>query len=91
MLALEDLVKGPENIIAAARVSNRIVIFPRNKELVEEFLVSHGGITIDSQFIKGRKYDTTNKIILSNVSPIIPNSTLKQHLKKEFGSRIFQY
>lgn len=38
MMALKDLVKGPENIIATSRVSNRVIIILQNKKLVDEFL-----------------------------------------------------
>ncbi len=84
LMALKDLVKGPKNIIAAARVSNnRIIVFLSTKELAEEFLIAHGGITLDSQFIKGRKLGNTRKLIFSNVSPVIPNDILENHLKTE--------
>lgn len=59
-MALINLVKGPENIIAAA---NRVVIFLKNKELVNQFIISLENITISSEFIRSKKYSTAHKIM----------------------------
>jgi len=82
LVAIKDLVHGPQNIIAASKVSqNRVILFLKNEEMVETFLTDHGGFAIESNFIKCRKLKSpTKRIIFSNVSLTIPNDVLLSYI-----------
>lgn len=81
--AIKSIVKEAKHIIAASRVSNnKIIVFLANKNMVNDIVHTHEGITIGQHFIKARKLNSSSrKIILSNVSPIIPNTVIEQYLK----------
>lgn len=87
LLALHTSVGGPQNILAASRVSGgRVIIFLATKEIVETFQSQHGGFSLDGKFIKTRKLKTPAiRVILSNVSPIIPNSAIENLLNESLG------
>src|SRR6266576_5930399 len=82
--ALKTLVGGAKNIIAASRISNnRVVVFLSNAQLVDKFIEDHGDVTINSNFIKARKLRSpSKKLIISNVSAVIPNNVLQESLTK---------
>lgn len=93
-LKSEDLVSGPKNIFAAARVSNnRVIIFLAQKELMEDFITQHGSIFINSKFIHAKKLSNKKKFIFSNILPVIPNNIVEKHLTEELklilSSKIF--
>lgn len=87
LLALHTLIGGPQNILAASRVSGgRVIIFLASKEIVDAFQNKYGGFTVANGFVKTRKLKTPAvRIILSNVSPIIPNSVIENVLNESLG------
>ena len=84
LLAIYQLVGGANNIVAASRVSGgRVIIFLANKELVENFQKEFGGFLFQNTFIKTRKLKTpSTKLIISNVSPTVPNTAIEELLTK---------
>ncbi len=84
LLAIYELVGGAPNIIAASRVSGgKVILFLASKEIVEDFQSKHGGFQLGNTFIKTRNLKSPSvKIILSNVSPTIPNSVIEETLTK---------
>lgn len=82
--ALSPLIGGPLNIIAASRVSgNRVIIFLSNANIVNDFMTNHGGFRINEGYVKIRYLKSTlTKLILSNVSPMIPTILLENYLSK---------
>jgi len=82
LLALSDLVGGPQNIIAASRVSGgKVIVFLKNKELVHEFQSKKGGFQLGALYFPTKKLKPpTTKLLLSNVSPTIPNNLLEDIL-----------
>lgn len=88
IIAIGNIV-GPKNIIAASRVSNqRIGIYLSQKEIVEKLIAKHQIINIDNKEIAIRRLIApSKKIILSNVSPSIPNETIEMTLKN-LGAKI---
>lgn len=76
---------GPQNVLYASRMSNnRVCIYLSSKELVNQFVNTNGGITINDIFIPVRKLILPAKrIILSNVSPCIPHYVLEDELKEK--------
>lgn len=82
LLAIYKLVGGAKNIIAASRVSGgKVIIFLSSREIVEKFQSEHGGFKIGENYVVTRKLKAPSvKIILSNVSPIIPNAVIEASL-----------
>lgn len=74
----------PCNVIFASRISNgRICVYFSNKELVESFMSDHKGIYFNNEFIAARRLiSPAKRIILSNVSPHIPNEVILQEIEK---------
>lgn len=74
---------GPKNIIFASRISNnRVCIYFSSKEIIDEFMIKYGGITLKEKFITARRLvSQAKRVILSNVSPCIPHETIECHLK----------
>ncbi len=83
LLAIYQQVGGPKNIVAASRVSGgRVIIFLASKEIVEDFQIKYGGFKFQNDFIKTRKLKTPSaKLIISNVSPTVPNAAIEDLLK----------
>lgn len=83
LLAIYQLVGGASNILAASRVSGgRVIIFLATKDLVDNFQQNYGGFNFCNTFIKTRKLKApATKLIISNVSPTIPNTVLEKKLK----------
>lgn len=86
LLAIYQLVGGATNILAISRVSGgRVILFLASKELVEKFQQDHGGFHFRESFIKTRRLKApATKLIISNVSPTIPNSVLETALRENF-------
>lgn len=82
MLAIYNLVGGAQNIIAASRVSGgRVIIYLASTEIVNQFQTNYGGFQLGKDFIRTRRLKSpAKKIILSNVSPEIPNSEIEKVL-----------
>lgn len=87
LLALHTLVGGPKNILAASRVSGgRVIVFLASKEIVDTFQSKYGGFNMNDKFVKTRKLKTPAiRVILSNVSPIIPNAVIENVLNSSLG------
>lgn len=87
MLAIYKLVGGAQNIIAASRVSGgRVIIYLASTEIVNGFQETHGGFPFGENFIRTRRLKSpAKKIILSNVSPEIPNSELEKVLTSKLN------
>lgn len=90
LMAIYELVGGAQNILAASRVSGgKVIIFLASKEIVAKFQLEYSGFDLNGAFVKTRKLKTpAYKIVLSNVSPTIPNSVLEEHLKTNLGLRL---
>lgn len=82
LLAISQLVGGPQNIVAASRVSGgKVIVFLSSKELVLTFQEQHGGFQLDTTFIPTSKLKApATKLVISNVSPTIPNAALEDVL-----------
>lgn len=82
IIAIGNIVE-PKNILAASRMSNqRIGIYLTTKEAVDALLENHQNININNQDIRIRRLVApSRKILLSNVSPCIPNSIIEYSLK----------
>jgi len=75
---------GPKNVIFASRISNgRICIYLSSKDILDKFMQEHKGIKLGDEFLAARRLITpSKKVILSNVSPSIPNSVIYDELKR---------
>lgn len=84
IIALGTII-GAKNVKFASRISNRrVCIFLSTKNCVDEFISSHAGITIGDVLVSARRLITpANRIILSNVSPIIPHAIIEESLKTQ--------
>ena len=84
--AFLTVIKDPKAIIAASRVSNnRVVIFLDSADRVNNLLATHKYFLLGENNVTiHRLRSPTSKIILSNVSPAIPNSVLLDHLVHNF-------
>ncbi len=90
LLIIYKMVGGARNIVAASRVSGgKVILFLASKDLVDKFQEDHGGFTFGSTYITTRKLQAPAvKIILSNVSPIIPNSVIEEQLVNTFKLKL---
>jgi len=90
MLAIYQLIDGAQNIIAASRVSgNRVIMYLSNADIVNTFQEKHGGFYHKGIFIRTRKLRTpAKKIVLSNVSPEIPNSEIEKYIVNQFHLKL---
>lgn len=84
LVAIHKLVGGAANIVAASRVSGgRVIIFLASKDLVDIFQQNYGGFQFGNSFITTRKLKAPAiKLVLSNVSPTVPNTVLEKTLKE---------
>ena len=82
ILAVGPLV-GPKNIIFSSRISNnRICIYLNNKTVVEKFINESRPIKINNEILYGRRLVTpSERLVLSNVCPTIPNIILQENLQ----------
>lgn len=55
---------------------------------MEDFLTQHGGILINLEFIYAKILLNNKKIILSNVSTVIPNNILEKYLTEDLKLNI---
>ncbi|CAG9819942.1 unnamed protein product [Phaedon cochleariae] len=83
LLALGTLI-NPRQILFASRISNnRICIYLASPDLVNTFMNEHGAITINDETIRARRLiSPSERLILSNVCPIIPHAHLEQSLQQ---------
>ena len=81
--AVSKQVGNPKHILAASRISNnRVAVFLSSENLVDIFFQEQKAvIQIADNSIQGRRMkNKPKKLILSNVSPTINNTTLENHL-----------
>lgn len=73
----------PQNIRFASRMSNnRICVYLSSREQADAFVTDFGGVNIGDTFITARKLITPAKrIVLSNVSPCIPDFVIEDAFK----------
>jgi len=88
-LAMIDTIK-PENIRFVSRLFNgRVCIYLDSKSTVDHFMQEKGYIQIKYIKIAARRLiNPAKKIILSNVSPIIPDDLLAKELIKATGPKL---
>jgi hypothetical protein len=79
--AVANLV-GASNIWFGSRLSlGRVAVYLSTVKLVDEFMTKHAGIQIGDIFLPARRMVTkANRLVLSNVCPTIPHSTLEDML-----------
>lgn len=82
VLATGEIIK-PINIIFASKIANnRICIYLKNEELVDELIQFHPKIKINNNNIEIRRYITpAQRIIISNLCPSIPHNTIETAMK----------
>jgi len=75
---------GPKNVIFASRITNqRICIYLASKQVLEKFMNENKGVHIGDSFYPAKRLVAPSKrIILSNVSPSIPNSVIYDELER---------
>lgn len=83
----------PQQIKFASKISNnRICVYLANKTIAEDLVEVHKSITVQNKTLHIRPLITKNKrIIISNVPPHIPNSTITSYLRSrniEIASQI---
>lgn len=90
LLAIYKPAGGAQNIIAASRVSGgKIILFLASREIVDKFQNDHGGFKLGNTFIPTRRLKApTIRIILSNVSPIIPNTVIENLISNRLGLKM---
>lgn len=83
VIALSKIV-GPKNITYCSRMSNnRICIYLSSKEIVQSYIINHGGLDIGDIHVQARKLITPAKrIVISNVAPCIPCSIIEEAIKQ---------
>ncbi|CAH1111563.1 unnamed protein product [Psylliodes chrysocephalus] len=74
---------GPKHISFASRISNNgICIYLANSNLFDDLLKSHASVTISNIIISIRRLvSPTKRIIISNISPYIPNDLAENGIK----------
>lgn len=90
-LKIQDYVKAvgtivqPKNVLFSSRISNnRMCIYLASKETVDIFMKNNKNIKINDNILEPRRLITPAiRIVLSNVCPTIPHSTLESHLIRE--------
>lgn len=81
VLAVRELVPANEIQFASRISQNRVCFFFTNIECVDKFVDEIGGIKIKTHFVSVRRMILrTEKLILSNVMPFIPNSMIEREL-----------
>ena len=91
LIAIKDLVNGPQNIIVISPIGKkRIAIHLKSKDVLNDFMMKHGGFLIESNFIKCTRLKSIplTKVVLSHVNPSIPNSLLNQFFTNELKINI---
>lgn len=75
-------VVGPKNIIYASKFYNKIQIFLSKKEIVNDVMKNQEKFKIGETLISMRRLITpTQRIIISNVSPVVPHYVIENELK----------
>lgn len=79
--AVGDIV-GPENICFFSKISNqRICIFLKNKQIVDNLIDNHGTINVNGNQVKLRRYIEPAKRLSIFCCPSVPNSEIEKTLK----------
>jgi len=75
---------GPKNIRYVSKISkNRICMYLSNSELVDKVISEKKVFQIKDQTLQARRLVSPSiRLVLSNVSPTIPHSTIENELKK---------
>lgn len=75
---------GPKSVKYIFRILNgRICIYLDNKDIVTNLTSQHNSVTINNTIIEIRPIlVTVQRIILSNIHSIIPNSVIEEELEK---------
>lgn len=83
LLPLGSIIE-PKNILFSSRLSNqRICMYLKSKEIVENFMENHGAIEVKGQCLRARRLVTpAERLVLSNVCPTIPHQLLADELNK---------
>lgn len=79
-----SLITNPSNIKFASRISNnRFCIYFANSNIVNDIINNYSTITVDNHNIDIRRLENQAKrIIISNVSPIIPHTSISDALNR---------
>ncbi|CAI6363409.1 unnamed protein product [Macrosiphum euphorbiae] len=82
VIAIGQIVQ-PKNILFVSRISNnRFCIFLNSKEILESLIVKNPTITINGHEIQLRRLlNPAKRIVISNVCPSIPNTTILHALQ----------
>ena len=90
LVAINSILNNPKQIVAASRISNlRIAIFVSEDDLVDTIIDSPHGLIIAGKEIRGRRMkNKPSKLILSNVSPTIPNSIVEKFLTTQLNLKL---
>lgn len=74
---------NPKDITHASPIShNRICVYFSSKDIVENFIIDHGGLTVNDVYIQARRLTSPAKrIIISNVAANIPFVAIENHLR----------
>lgn len=96
LMKIKDVVGGAENIIASRMEKNRVTVYLKKADLLENIVKSEAGFEIDGIPFKCRKLTEpvhpVEKIMFSKVSPAIPNDVVEKNavkiLKLEIMSRV---
>lgn len=85
MNSIENLNIGPKNIIFASKISNnRVTVYLKNKDWVDEIMKTQRIIQIDINDIEIRRLVTPAKRnILSNLCPSIPHNRIEEEVKNQ--------
>ncbi|KAG8227988.1 hypothetical protein J437_LFUL007202 [Ladona fulva] len=76
--AVGALLGGGEGITHASRLANeRICIYLKSEQVVENFMAKHGGISSQDEFILARRFQSkVQRLLISNVPPEVRNEDL---------------
>lgn len=88
--ALLPLVKDPKTIIAASRISkNRVIVFLDSTDRVNSLLAKTNSFLLGENKVSfHRLRSPSSKLILSNVSPALPNHILEHYLTNILGAEL---
>ena len=82
----------PKNMVFASTIANKKVgIFLSSKEITAKFLMENKIITVNKRQLKLESLATKNKrIILSNVSPMIPHNEIEMYLDSYIKDNFYE-
>lgn len=75
---------NPQDMLFVSRMSNnRVCIYFSSKQIANDFVEKHTGITVNDVFIPARKLIMpAQRIIISNVQPCIPDPLIEEELRR---------